>query len=382
MKFIFYSISNSFEKYHRRNEIEALVNSSTEIEAIYFTPPKFIVQSVIDFFKNSEKQTKYYPKITICNLYIFIPKRWALRSEFLTFLFLTAPIKLQTLYAKKRHFSKSSNKNIISWFYKPDQYLYLKSSTPYIYLHYDNYKGDPSYSFSASNIFDRTLGDCIKNSLFTLVSSSKLYERYKSIGYNNLYYYPNAISRELIVSSFDKLINSKKNDCIIGFVGQVDSSFDINLVKKISTTLKNYEIRLVGGYTKEVSDTLGKYSNIQLLGYMPYELLGEEIKKFSVGICPYKKNSFNMFRNPLKITEYYSYGLPVVSVNCDIDNGAKALMGISDSDDGFIELLKTELRTNNRSKALMRRKYAEENCWDNRADFVINKVVKHLVKNV
>lgn len=316
----------------------------------------------------------------MCNLYTLLPKKWVLNSNILTSLFVTAPIKFQAWYAKKRYFSKNCNKVIISWLYKPDQYLYLKISSPYIYLHYDNYKGDTSYDFSLSDKFDKTLSCCMRNSLFNLISSSKLYEQYKSINSSCTYYYPNAISRGLLADDLDyKTSDFAKGDVVIGFVGQVDDSFDIALVKKVSVTFKDFKIRLIGGFTQEASEALSGYSNVDLLGYMDYELLGSEIEKFSIGICPYKSNKFNKFRNPLKITEYYSYGLPVVSVDCDIDATAMKFMGISKTDEEFIELVKLELKTDNLLKNALRRKYASENCWDNRADFVINNVKKHFV---
>jgi hypothetical protein len=297
--------------------------------------------------------------------------QWALKSKLLMFLFVTLPISLQVSISKRRYFDSSK---VLSWFYKPNQYLYLKNLAPYVYLHYDNYKDDKSYIYSTNKHFDETLNSCIKNSLLTLVSSFKLFEVYKCVKPNSVYYYPNAISRGLIPSGVDKLKKPNASK-IIGFIGQLDSSFDVELIKKISKAFKGHSIRLIGGYSKAVFEALDECSNIELLGYVKYELLGEEIKNFSIGICPYKNNSFNKFRNPLKITEYYSYGLPVVSVNCDIDDKAKEFMGIADTHDEFIESIKTQLAENTSFKNIQRRKYAEKNCWDNRISFLMNKIL-------
>ncbi|AZN31574.1 glycosyltransferase [Pseudoalteromonas sp. Xi13] len=302
--------------------------------------------------------------------------KWALKSKLLMYLFVTLPISLQVSISQRRYFGSSK---VLSWFYKPNQYLYLKNLAPYIYLHYDNYKDDKSYTYSANKHFDEVLNNCIKNSFLTLVSSSRLFEVYKCVKPNSVHYYPNAISRQLIPSDVDKLKKPNVSK-VIGFIGQLDNSFDVELVKKISKAFEDYSIRLIGGYSKDAFEALNECANIELLGYMKYELLGGEIKKFSIGICPYKNNSFNKFRNPLKITEYYSYGLPVVSVDCDIDEKAKEFMGIAKTHDEFIESIKSQLAENTSSKNIQRIQYAENNCWDNRISFLINKILDKKVQ--
>ncbi|MET6759750.1 glycosyltransferase [Pseudoalteromonas sp. NCIMB_1079] len=368
LNFIFFSIASDFKSFHRKREIEAVIKVG-DVKAVYYKPPESFLKGLRRIF-SFRKDEQEFDNLKILSLYVLIPMTWALKSKALMCLFVELPIKLQVSYARRNYLN---TKDVISWFYKPNQYLYLKNLKPYIYLHYDNYKDDISYKFSSSEQFDKTLIDCISNSLFTLVSSSKLYETYKTIRSNGIYYYPNAISRELIPSNVDKL-NKQNVSKVIGFVGQLDNSLDVELVKKISKAFKGYSIRLIGGYSKVVFEALDGCENVELLGYMKYELLGEEIKNFSIGICPYKDNSFNKFRNPLKITEYYSYGLPVVSVNCDIDDKAKEFMGIANTHDEFIKSIKTQLAENTLSKNIQRRKYAEKNCWDNRISFLMNKI--------
>lgn len=374
MNFIFYSIANDFESFHRKREIEAIANdtSNGDIKVVYFRAPQFFLKKIVKsiFKMEHQKSTNIYHNIKILNLHILMPMKWALKLKILTYLFITLPIKLQTLYVKKNYLNSN---DCVSWFYKPDQYSYLKSLKPYIYLHYDNYKGDKSYKFSHSEYFDITLQRCIDNSLFTLVCSSKLFNKYKTINTDKVLYYPNAVSRTLIApESSSKIISEEVN---IGFIGQLDKSFDVELVAKIAITFTNCRIKLIGPITSNAKiDILREYKNIDLLGYINYEELSKEIQNFSIGICPYTKTNFNQYRNPLKVIEYFSYGLPVVSVKCDIDKKALKLVGVASSDDEFISLIKQELEDNNDNTASIRKKFARSNCWDNRAEFIINKV--------
>ena len=55
--------------------------------------------------------------------------------------------------------------------------------------------------------------------------------------------------------------------------------------------------------------------NIILLGEKKHDEILSYLKNFHVGIIPYKVNSFTNSINPLKIYEYVSSGLPVVSTN-------------------------------------------------------------------
>lgn len=373
MKYIFYSITNDFEKFHRRNEIEALVKLSSDSKAVYFNPPVFFIKKLISVFKKKEKVKRVKHKINnvyISNLYVFFPIKWARKSNLLMKVFVSVPIELQTWYAKKKYFYKA-NGDVFSWFYKPDQYLYLKSLSPYIYLHYDNYKDDESYGFSKDSRFDKVLRECILNSELTLVSSARLYNKYKSINESLVYYYPNAIARSLMQRPKVQKCAVNKNKSVIGFIGQLDSTFDWTLIEKIANFYPDYLIKLIGGGASEEAVNISlKYNNIKLLGYMHYEELSSQIQSFSIGICPYKKSDFNKYRNPLKITEYFSYGLPVVTVECDVDSNARKLITVAQTDTAFVEAIDTELKANTEDKTEQRRLFASHNCWGNRAAFI------------
>lgn len=369
--FIFFSISNDFGAFHRRQEIEEIANNIGEGKVIYCLPPMFFIRKLCSISNKNNKKSKK-SKVRVCNLYTLIPMSLALKVKTLMFLFVTLPVMLQVFYIKK--FNLPSIRTIM-WFYKPNQYLYLKHLKPYIYLHYDNYKNDNNYSFSKDKKFDETLDLCIKKSLLTLVCSANLYCKFKVKYPKNIHYYPNAISRSLLRSRPLELGN--KNKKVIGFIGQLDDSFDSFLLEKIAIRFPHYKIRLIGEIKqKNIFVIEAKYSNVELLGYVPYESLSSKMDVFSIGICPYKKSAFNKFRNPLKIYEYFSAGLPVVSMDCDIDKIVKSMTALASGHESFIQLLQQELATDNKYKAEQRRYFTANNCWDNRVCFVLSTINK------
>ena len=374
MNFIFYSVTGNYESFHRKREIEALAtyrNDSVSNKVLYFNVPQFFLKTLLKKRKNKYKKAIITKNIYIKSFFTLLPISFALKNKWLMYFFITLPIRLQVSIFKKVCFGKQGS---INWFYKPDQYLYLKNNGPYIYLHYDNYQGDEAYKFHDAANFEITLNECVKNSLFTLVSSSKLFERYKELNPGKVFYYPNAISRDILSDKiYNKNIDSK--DIIIGFIGQLDNTFDFELIEKLAESSNNYKIILIGAVKNTAGNNLiEQYKNVELLGYLDYERLAEKIMTFDVGICPYSFSDFNQYRNPLKIIEYFSYGIPVVTVKCDISKSTQNLLGIAENHQHFIELIKKEVATDSAQKRLARKSFAASNCWDNRADFIFKKL--------
>ena len=80
---------------------------------------------------------------------------------------------------------------------------------------------------------------------------------------------------------------------------------------------------------------LEKQNNIIFLGEIKHKQVPAYLKKFHIGILPYKVNSFTKSINPLKIYEYVASGLPVISAN--LPNVSKLI-----KDYPKIEILKAE----------------------------------------
>ena len=62
-------------------------------------------------------------------------------------------------------------------------------------------------------------------------------------------------------------------------------------------------------------DHLQGIPNLHLLGRRSYDELPRYAKAFSVGLCPFRINELTLHVNPIKLREYLSAGLPVVSTD-------------------------------------------------------------------
>ena len=371
MNFIFFSTSDNFHEFHRKREIEAISErAGKESKALLFNKPKFFLRGLIN--KDVDKDKSKRTKVLIKNLYILLPLKIALKNALVRYLFIELPIKYQINKNKK----SLGDGDFYHIFYKPDQFLYLPKRNS-VYINYDNYKMDKSYFFSHSSIFDKTLRNCIENSFLSLFSSYTLLHEMNSKLINKAYYYPNAIDRSLVEHSICIQKKSHSNKMTIGFVGQIDESFDELLLEEIATNLKDSTIILIGPVSNPlVLELVKKYENIYALGFVQYDDLANYIKTFDVGICPYKKNEFNRYRNPLKIYEYFSYGVPAVSVQCDIDSELTNILSVSNNYTQFVNDIKKECFSNNHHKSVLRKQIAAQNCWDDRANFLFNLIEK------
>lgn len=99
---------------------------------------------------------------------------------------------------------------------------------------------------------------------------------------------------------------------ILGFFGLIHEWIDLKLVEFLASRHPEWTIALIGKSSVDTSG-LNKYANVHLLGRKPYSDLPKYCKAFSVGLIPFEVNELTRNVNPIKLREYLSAGLPVVS---------------------------------------------------------------------
>jgi glycosyltransferase involved in cell wall biosynthesis len=98
----------------------------------------------------------------------------------------------------------------------------------------------------------------------------------------------------------------------LGFYGTLRDWVDFDLLAHLARARPDWHVVLVG---QELCDTsaIRGLPNVHLLGQKPHNELPAYCKGFDVGLIPYKIDERMTFVNPLKLREYLSAGLPVVS---------------------------------------------------------------------
>ncbi len=101
---------------------------------------------------------------------------------------------------------------------------------------------------------------------------------------------------------------------ILGFIGLVQDWVDIDFFAYLAEKRKDWSIVVVGKSLVDLS-RLQKYPNIHLLGRKAYEDLPAYCKGFDVSLIPFVSNELTRNVNPIKLREYLSAGLAVVSTD-------------------------------------------------------------------
>jgi glycosyltransferase involved in cell wall biosynthesis len=103
---------------------------------------------------------------------------------------------------------------------------------------------------------------------------------------------------------------------VIGFYGTLQDWVDYQLIAWLAERHKDWSFALIGQVLADVGPLFkggAKQPNVHLFGRKPHAALPAACKGFDVGIIPYLLGERMKTVNPLKLREYLSAGLPVVS---------------------------------------------------------------------
>jgi glycosyltransferase involved in cell wall biosynthesis len=98
----------------------------------------------------------------------------------------------------------------------------------------------------------------------------------------------------------------------LGFYGTLQDWVDFELIAHVARARPAWQIVLIGQQLADLS-ALDGLPNVHLLGQKRHDELPAYCKAFDVGLIPYRIDERMTFVNPLKLREYLSAGLPVVS---------------------------------------------------------------------
>jgi glycosyltransferase involved in cell wall biosynthesis len=106
-------------------------------------------------------------------------------------------------------------------------------------------------------------------------------------------------------------------DCrgpVIGFFGLIHDWIDLRLLAHVAERRPEWTVAVIGKASVDLAP-LQRLPNVKLLGRRPYQELPRYCKAFTVGTMPFVLNELTSNVNPIKMREYLSAGLPVVSTD-------------------------------------------------------------------
>lgn len=169
---------------------------------------------------------------------------------------------------------------------------------------------------------------------------------------------------------------------ILGFVGAIKEWIDLELVAALADSFPEGSVVMVGpvGFNIDVSE-LEKRSNVHLLGFKNRDLLPTYLKGFDVCLNPFRQNTLTATVSPLKFYEYLASGKPIASVPMPEIMGFKPVVEFGEGSAGFVAAVRRALEDTPEKKTSRLQK-AEENSWESRAQFMMEKIEAAMKRKV
>lgn len=101
---------------------------------------------------------------------------------------------------------------------------------------------------------------------------------------------------------------------VVGFFGLIHDWIDQDLLVRVARALPDATLVLIGKSRVPV-DRLKDLPNVRLTGQQPYDRLPAFARRFDVGLIPFRVNELTLAVNPIKLREYLSAGMRVVSTD-------------------------------------------------------------------
>ena len=161
---------------------------------------------------------------------------------------------------------------------------------------------------------------------------------------------------------------------ILGFVGAIKEWIDLDLMAALADGFPDGSVVMVGpvGANVDVAE-LKQRSNVHLLGHRDRDLLPAYLKGFDVCLNPFRQNILTSTVSPLKFYEYLASGKPIASVPMPEIMDFAGLVEFGEGKAGFTEAVHRALQDRPEKKKARLQK-AQENSWESRAQFMIEKI--------
>jgi len=154
---------------------------------------------------------------------------------------------------------------------------------------------------------------------------------------------------------------------VAGYVGALEDWFDADCLEAAARANSHCRFVLVGRVDHAPISRLQSLANVQFIGEVPYEQLPAICSCFRVGLIPFRLNALTLAANPIKLYEYFSCGMPVVSTALPEVQGMGDLVYVARTPDEFAGAVGRAVLENDPARRRRRIEIAAEESWGTRA---------------
>ncbi|TQV88899.1 glycosyltransferase [Aliikangiella coralliicola] len=213
-------------------------------------------------------------------------------------------------------------------------------------------------------------------------SARSLYEKNKQNN-SNTHYMPHGVNYKLFASTLDQSVQiaddmATMSKPVFLFFGHISYDWvDKDLVKFLAKERPEYSWVYVGRYSMDADEFAG-YNNVHVMGERDFEQLPSYCKGADVGTIPFVYSDLTNNCNPLKLPEYFSAGLPVVSTNIpEVQKSYGEETFVASNNQEFLEACDQALAENDDSKRQQRSDSMQEQSWEHRVNNIYEIILAH-----
>jgi len=224
----------------------------------------------------------------------------------------------------------------------------------------------------------KIIDEAIKRADIVLVTSMVLKEKIERK--KNVFYFPNGVDFEFFQNAdkgLPKEYRGTKGKRVI-YIGAIDYWFDAELLYFLAKNLSSVNFFLIGSPRVNLNQ-LKELSNVHILGIRSHQEIPKYLWNADAGIIPFKKaEPIVETVSPIKLYEYMTCGLPVVSTEWEELKRIEPPAFLAKNKSEFLSFLKEVLYTPQDKVKFLG--FARANSWDNKVEVILNYIDKYLTK--
>ena len=153
---------------------------------------------------------------------------------------------------------------------------------------------------------------------------------------------------------------------VAGYVGALDSWFDVEAIEQSAALHPECRFLIAGRIEYDPIQRLRALPNVELLGEIPYGRVPELLAQLRIALIPFRINPLTLVTNPIKLYEYFSLGLPVVSTPLPEAAAMADLVYLGASPGDFARQVGRALEEEDPPRRARRREIALRESWEAR----------------
>ena len=160
----------------------------------------------------------------------------------------------------------------------------------------------------------------------------------------------------------------------VGYAGSLDHWFDVELIAETAARLPDVDFVLAGRIEDSRIRRLERCGNVHFTGEIPYSAVPKFLHSCDAAIIPFCRIPLTLATNPIKLYEYFSAGLPVVSTRLPEVELYKDLVYIADTKEQFGAFLRDAVSEGNPQLREQRIATARSESWQSRAHTLVDRL--------